>query len=183
MRKKIFAYGFLLSVLFLFGPVSAFSASKVKIDIEVDSCLEKFQKEISGGDKFLERAKAILVFPRVLKAGFGIGGEYGKGALIINGNKEEYYSTVAGSIGFQVGAQAKSIVIVFLEDDALSQFRTSEGWKIGVDGSVALIKWGVGEDVNSIDIKDPIVGFVFGNQGLMYNLTIEGSKISRIYPK
>jgi len=70
--------------------------------------------------------------------------------------------------------------LVFLTKKALSNFRKSKGWKAGVDGSVALLKWGVGEDINTVDVKDPIVGFVFSNKGLMYNLTVEGSKFSKI---
>ena len=79
-----------------------------------------------------------------------------------------------------MGAQSKSVVLVFLENQALSDFRKSDGWKAGVDGSVAVIEWGVGEDINTVDIKDPVVGIVFNNKGLMYNLTLEGSKFSKI---
>ena len=119
-------------------------------------------------------------FRKFIKAGFGIGGEYGEGALRIGGKTVEYYSTAAASIGLQLGAQTKSIVLVFLTNNALSNFRNSDGWKAGVDGSVALVEWGVGEDINTIDIKDPVVGFVFGNKGLMFNLTLEGSKFTKI---
>jgi len=122
----------------------------------------------------------VLVFPKVYKAGIGIGGEYGEGALRIGGNTVEYHNTVAASIGCQLGAQAKSVILVFLESQALKDFRKSDGWKAGVDGSVAVIKWGVGEDINTTDIKDPIIGFVFNNKGLMYNLTLEGSKFTKI---
>jgi len=122
----------------------------------------------------------VLVFPSVIKAGIGIGGEYGEGALRVAGKTVDYYNTAAASIGFQLGAQSKSIVIVFMTDKALSDFRKSEGWKAGVDGSVAVVEWGVGEDINTVDIKDPVVGFVFSNKGLMYNLTLEGSKFTRL---
>ena len=156
------------------------AASATEINIGVDGALKRFQKEVSGGSKFLARAKGVLVFPSVLKAGFGIGGEYGEGALRIGGSTVAYYNTAAASIGFQLGAQSKTVVLVFLTNKALADFRTSKGWKAGVDGSVALVKWGVGEDINTVDIKDPIVGFVFSNKGLMYNLTIEGSKFTKI---
>ena len=113
-------------------------------------------------------------------AGFGIGGEYGEGVLQIGGKSVAYYNTVAASIGFQIGAQMKSIVLVFINQKALIEFRNSEGWEVGVDGSVALIEWGVGKDINTMDISDPVVGFVFNNKGLMYNLNLEGSKITQI---
>ena len=159
---------------------TAIAASAQEINIGVDATMERFKKEITGGSLFLKNAKAVLVFPSVIKAGIGIGGEYGEGALRIGGKTVEYYNTVAASIGFQLGAQSKSVVLVFLDSKALEKFRQSDGWKAGVDGSVAVIKWGVGEDINTVDIKDPIAGFVFSNKGLMYNLTLEGSKFTKI---
>jgi len=156
------------------------AASKEEIDIEVEASVEKFQQEVTGGKKFLEKAEGILVFPDVVKAGFGIGGEYGEGALLIKGKTVDYYNTAAASIGFQFGAQFKTVILVFLKKDALDKFRNSSGWEAGVDGSVALIEFGVGKDINTINIVDPIVGFVFSNKGLMYNLTLEGSKITKL---
>ncbi|GMQ96692.1 MAG: lipoprotein [Gammaproteobacteria bacterium] len=161
-------------------PQDSEAASAKQIDIEVNGTLKRFRSEITGGDEFLQKAEGVLVFPSVIKAGIGIGGEYGEGALRIKGKTVGFYNTAAASIGFQFGAQSKSVVVVFLTKSALSSFRGSDGWKAGVDGSVALIKWGVGEDINTVDIKDPIIGFVFSNKGLMYNLTLEGSKFTKI---
>jgi len=173
-----------LLILFIMNglllPETSSAASAEEINIRVDGTLKRFSKEITGGSEFLKKAKGVLVFPSVIKAGFGIGGEYGEGALRNSGKTVEYYSTAAASIGLQLGAQSKSIVLVFLTKKALSDFRKSEGWKAGVDGSVALLEWGAGEDINTVDMNDPIVGFVFSNKGLMYNLTIEGSKFSKI---
>lgn len=174
---------FAIVTVALFGglvskPVAA--ASATEIDIKVDSALKRFREKVSGGDEFLTKAEGVLVFPSVIKVGIGIGGEYGEGALRIGGRSVEYYSTAAASIGFQLGAQSKTVILVFLASDALTQFRKSDGWKAGVDGSVAVVKWGVGGDINTIDIKDPIVGFIFNNKGLMYNLTLEGSKFTKI---
>lgn len=168
-----------LLVLFVLQPLHAASASE--IDIKVDAALERFRNEVPGGARFLNNARGVLVFPEVIKAGIGVGGEYGEGALRIRGKTVDYYNTAAASIGFQLGGQLKSVVIVFMELPALQQFRASDGWKAGVDGSVALLEWGVGEDVNTLDIDDPVVGFVFNNKGLMYNLTFEGSKITRLH--
>jgi lipid-binding SYLF domain-containing protein len=157
----------------------AHAASATEIDREVDKALAAFQK-LDGTKPFLEIAKGVLVFPKVYKAGIGIGGEYGEGALRINGKTVDYYSTAAASIGFQLGAQAKSIVILFTDESALKKFRASEGWEVGVDGSVALIDIGVGKTVDTTTIKDPVIGFVFGQKGLMYNLTLEGSKFTKL---
>ena len=120
------------------------------------------------------------MFPSVIKAGFGIGGEFGEGALLVGGRTVAYYNTVSASIGFQIGAQARSIIIMFMTPRALASFRRSNGWEVGVDGSVTLIKIGAAGTVDTNNIRDPIIGFVFGARGLMYNLTLEGSKMTRI---
>lgn len=173
---KKFALLVLLSLTFQV----AYADSATEINIGVDEALKKFKTEVPGGDKFLSKANGVLVFPSVIKAGFVIGGEYGEGALRVGGKTVAYYSTAAASLGFQLGAQSKSVVMVFMTSEALKEFRNSSGWEAGVDGSVALIEWGVGEDINTTDIHDPIVGFVFSNKGLMYNLTFEGSKFTKI---
>lgn len=174
----------LLAMFFAFAllalPSFSFAASASEIDIKVDEALKRFQSEVSGGDRFLEKASGVLVFPDVIKAGFGIGGEYGEGALRIGGSTVDYYNTAGASIGFQLGAQQKTVILVFMTEEALQQFRNSDGWKAGVDGSVAVVEWGVGEDINTTDIRDPIVGFVFSNKGLMYNLTLEGAKFTKL---
>ena len=169
-----------LSLLLVFGSSMALAKSAKEIDIGVDVALEQFEQDVKGGKEFLKSAKGVLVFPSVLKAGLGIGGEYGEGALRIGGKTVEYYSTAAASIGFQIGAQSKRVLLVFMQKNALKQFRASSGWEAGVDGSVALIELGAGGSVDTTNIKDPIVGFVFGNKGLMYNLTLEGSKFTKI---
>ena len=116
-----------------------YAASATEIDIEVNVAIERFKTEVGGGKEFLAAAKGVLVFPSVIKAGFGIGGEYGEGALRIKGKTVDYYSTAAASIGFQIGAQSKTLLLVFLQADALKSFRAAMGWKAGVDGSVALV--------------------------------------------
>lgn len=175
-RVTAFVAGLLACLL----AAAAAAASKTEIDIKVNAALEQFRKEVSGGAAFLEKAEGALVFPEVIKAGFGVGGEYGEGALVIDGKPAAYYSTAAASIGLQLGAQMKTVVLVFLDAGALDKFRNSSGWEVGVDGSVALIELGAGKDINTLNIQDPIVGFVLSNKGLMYNLTLEGSKITRL---
>lgn len=163
-----------------FLPFQAQAASKAEIDIEVKAAVKRFKTEVAGGASFLKDAKGVLIFPSVFKAGIGIGGEYGEGALQIGGKTVDYYSTAAASIGFQLGAQTKTVIIVFLRDKELKKFRNSEGWEAGVDGSVALVELGAGASLDTTNIKDPVVGFVFGNKGLMYNLTLEGSKFTKL---
>ena len=180
-RSSLFAFFTIALASFSLSFSSvANAASATEINIGVSETIKKFKKEIPGGSEFLKRAKGVLIFPSVIKVGFGIGGEYGEGALQIGGKTTSYYSTAAASIGFQLGAQSKSLVLVFMTNEALKHFQSSKGWKAGVDGSVAVIEWGVGEDINTLDIEDPIIGFVFSNKGLMFNLTLEGSKFTKI---
>jgi lipid-binding SYLF domain-containing protein len=135
----------------------------------------------NGSRQLVRKAIGVLVFPRVIKAGMGIGGEYGEGALRIRGRTVAYFNTISASFGFQLGAQARSVIILFMSNDSLDQFRSTDGWKVGVDGSVAVVTVGVGGSIDTNRIASPIVGFIFDGKGLMYNLTLEGSKISQIY--
>ena len=103
-----------------------------------------------------------------------------EGALRIDGKTVEYYSIAASSVGFQIGAQKMNLILVFMQDEALKHFRTSSGWKVGVDGSVAFIDFGKGKSLDTINIKDPIVAFLFGQKGLMASATIEGAKFTKL---
>lgn len=173
----IAALGLLLTSI---GAGAPAAAPADKIDAKVDAALERFHKEVKGAANFLQKAEGVLVFAGVVKAGIGIGGEYGEGALRIGGKSVDYYSIASGSIGLQFGAQKKDIIMVFIEATALRKFRESSGWKAGVDGSVALIDIGAGKTIDTANVKAPIVGFIVGQKGLMYNLTLEGSKISKL---
>lgn len=161
-------------------PVCAEAASRSEINAGVADALRRFYKDVGVGKELMGKAQGALIFPSVFKAGLGIGGEYGEGALRIGGQTAGYYSTASASIGFQIGAQSKTIVILFMTSKALSDFRNSKGWEVGVNGSVALATLGAGGAVDTKTLSKPIIGFVFGNKGLMYNLTLEGSKISKI---
>ena len=151
-----------------------------EIDAQVRETLGQFQKQTRAGHELAQKAAGMLVFPKVIKAGIGIGGEYGEGALLIHGKPVAYYNIASASIGLQLGAQARSEIVLFMNEHALGNFRSSQGWKAGVDGSVALATLGAGGSIDTETAKKPIIGFIFSNQGLMYNLTFEGSKISKI---
>lgn len=167
-------------LLALLAPGVGAADSATVIDARVDETISLFKEKVNGADVFLNSSAGYLVFPRVIKIGIGIGGETGEGALRIGSKSVDYYRTSSGSIGFQLGAQAKSIVIAFMTKESLQSFRDSAGWKIGIDGSVALIDLGAGKTIDSKNVKDPVVGFIFGSKGLMYNLTLEGSKIHKL---
>jgi len=181
MPYSYIKFAFLALIGFgLIASSPAFAASKVEIDIEVKQAIKRFKKEVGASEQYIKLAKGMLVFPSIFKAGFGIGGEYGEGAMLINGKTTGYYSTAAASIGFQLGAQTKTVIIIFTTPKALNKFRNSDGWEAGVDGSVALIELGAAKTIDTNTIKNPIIAFVFNNKGLMYNLSLEGSKYSKI---
>lgn len=160
---------------------AAQAAKPAKIDQRVEKALRDFRQDIGGADAVLDKAAGLLVFPLIRKGGLGIGGEYGQGALLIGGKTAGYYSTTAASIGFQIGGQSRRQIIAFLDQRALDKFRASDGWEIGVDASVAVITLGAGGAIDTTQLNQPIVAFVFDNKGLMYNLSLEGSKINPIH--
>ena len=148
------------------------------IDRRVNEALDEFREKSPDDAEMMKSAVGVLVFPDVVKVGFGIGGEYGKGALLVDGLPVSYYSTSGASFGLQFGAQSRTEVILFMTRDALRRFRRSNGWEAGVDGSIAVVKEGGGAGVDTATASAPIVGFVFSNRGLMYNLNFEGNKIT-----
>jgi len=182
MKKNCNPLGLILSVILLMGSY-AMAESAAVLDARVNDAIAKFKKDIKGGDTFLSKVKGYLVFPSVVKGGFIVGGEYGEGALRINGKTVHYYSMASGSIGFQAGLQKRSVIIAFVSQTALDNFVTSNGWEAGVDGSIVVADWGGGKDISSISYEKPIYAFIYDSAGLMYNLTLEGTKFTRVIPK
>jgi lipid-binding SYLF domain-containing protein len=162
---------------------AARAGSAYDIDVGVDATLDRFFYNVRGARELAHKSVGILVFPSVVKAGFGFGGEYGEGALRIRGKTVDYFNTVSASVGFQLGIQERSVIIMFMTPEALDQFRRTAGWKIGADASVAVITVGIGGSIDTNKITSPVVGFILDPKGLMYNLTLEGTKISRINPR
>ena len=169
----------LLSLLLVSNLAAA--ASRAEIDTDVQFALTAFYNLSPGNKDLASKAAGILVFPSIIKAGFLVGGDYGEGALQVAGKTVDYYSTAAISFGLQLGAQSRSEVILFMEKDALENFRLHDGWAAGIDGSVAIIDSGAGKGVDTETFKDPVIAVIFSNKGLMGNLSLEGSKFSKIY--
>ncbi len=173
--------GFLVLSLLFFANVS-YAKSAKEIDASVDTALELFQKEVFAAKDMLNKAKGVLVLPKVIKGGIGIGGEYGVGALRIDGKTVDYYNIIGGSFGFQLGGQLRNVYLVFMEERVLKDFQSSDGWRAGVDGSITLITVGADGSVDTTKTDQPILAFVLGQKGLMYNLTLEGAKFNKIRP-
>lgn len=180
-NKKINPMMLLVLISLLFTQQSMASAASV-IDAEVDAAIKKFETEVEGGANFLPKVKGYLVFPSVIKAGFIVGGKYGKGALRVDGVTKYYYSLTSASIGYQIGAQKHSILIAFISEAALNNFVKSNGWEAGVDGSIAVSDWGKSKDITSMSYEKPIIAFIYGEKGLMASVSIEGTKFQKIIP-
>ncbi len=182
-RRGVFWLSLLALGLLAAAAPSAAAKSASEIQAAVKACLERFAKQVGGGRELTAQAKGILVMPGVIKAGFILGGEYGEGALRVGGKTAGYYRLASGSIGLQIGGQAKDIVILFMTEEALRGFQASEGWEVGIDGNVALVNLGGGERVDFTRMKEPIIGFVFDVKGLMADISLKGAKFSRFHPK
>ena len=163
-------------------PGRGLAASAAEIDREANNTLHSFVEQVSGARELANKAAGILVFPSVVKAGIGLGGEYGEGIMLNQQRVVGYYNLISASFGFQLGVQERSVIIMFMTRDALDQFDRTAGWKVGVDGSVAIITVGIGGSIDTDKVTQPVIGFIIDQKGLMYNLTLEGSKISRINP-
>ncbi|MEE8295033.1 MAG: YSC84-related protein [Sphingomonadales bacterium] len=177
---------FITLIIVAFGSLAlgadANAAKKEKIDQGVVETLEAFHNLVGNSEELLENAKGVLIFPSVKKAGIGVGGETGAGALQINGETVDYYRTAAATVGLQLGFQKRHQMLIFMTDESLQKFRDSANWEIGGEAAFALVTLDGSGNVNTQKINKPVIGFVFGATGLMYNLTLEGAKISKIYP-
>ncbi len=164
----------------LHTPDTARGATAAAIDADARATLNQFFETVVNGRELANKAESILIFPSIVKAGIGIGGEYGEGTMHVRGLTAGYYNIIGASIGFQFGVQTRSVIIMFMTQAALAGFQSRAGFEVGVDGSVALITVGIGGMIDTNNVLDPIIGFVFNNKGLMYNLTLEGTKITPI---
>ena len=180
ITPKFFSILILTLTLILSTGLSAKAINE--IDAAIENSLSRFTEEIQGGDSYLAGARGVLVIPRMWKAGVLIGFEFGEGALIVDGIKIQYYKALTTSLGLQVGVGSKDLILLFFDDTAMDNFLYSSGWEVGVDGAVALFSRGAAGSVDSITFKDPIVGFVFGQKGLIAGVSIEGTKFTKIWP-
>jgi lipid-binding SYLF domain-containing protein len=151
-----------------------------QVDEGYRATLNRLYDTTPGSRELVTKARAVLVFPRVLSAGLVVGGEFGNGELRSNGNVDGYYRLTTGSVGWQIGAQSQALVFLFMTQDALDKFRAGNGWSGGVDASVALLKAGANGSVDASASGASTVAFVMTNAGLMAGLTLEGTRITRV---
>jgi lipid-binding SYLF domain-containing protein len=173
----------LLVFLFLVMAQPAMAGSKAsEIDKQVDLALEQLYSSTPAAREIAKVAKAVLVFPSIIKAGLIVGGQYGEGALRVDGKTVGYYNTVAASYGLQIGAQSFGFAMFFMNDKALEYLNKSEGWEIGVGPTIVVVDKGAAKTLTTTTAKDDIYAFCFSQKGLMAGLGLQGSKITRIHP-
>lgn len=162
------------------GTASTPSSARQAIDADVDAALSKLYNTVPGSRELVARSAGVLVFPSVISASLGLGAEYGRGALREGSRTVGYYSTTAGSVGWQAGAQSRAVIYVFSTREALDKFNASKGWTVGADATVALATVGANGQVDSNTIRQPVVGYVLTNAGLEAGVALQGAKISPV---
>ncbi len=171
---------FFYSIIIAHPLYGADESKSAKIDAKVNEALKRFYEQVEDGKEIAKRAKGLLILPNVGKGALIVGFEYGRGALRVGGKTVDYYSMAAGSLGFQIGGEAKDIIITFNNDDALKGFRAAKGWEAGVDGNVALFTVGGGQKSLSAMNENPILAFIFDVKGLIADISIKGAKFNKL---
>jgi len=179
---KILILVLCFTLVFTVFTTMSYAKTKSEINASVKAAMDRFKKQVKGSTEYLKAAKGVLVMPNITKAGFVVGGQYGQGALQVGGKTVDYYSLAAGSVGFQIGAEKYDMVILFMTDEVLKKFRSSQGWEAGADAEVTLIKAGADVSVETLRSQNPVAGFVFDQKGLMGGVSIKGAKFTKIKP-
>jgi lipid-binding SYLF domain-containing protein len=180
MNMKIVLTTTILAAAALAMSATSFAATKAQIDRRVSKTLVQFDTINPANQTLGDKAAGVLVFPRVTKAGIGVGGEFGEGALQVNGKTVGYYSVGAASVGLTLGLAKHSEIIMFMTQESLNKFTSSEDWSIGADAGITVISGGASGSYDTQTQQKPILGFVFAEKGLIGDLSLEGSKISKI---
>ncbi len=154
------------------------AAQRASIDAAVDSALTRLYPQARGSQELVASARGVLVIPSFVSAGFIVGGGSGQGALRVAGKTASYHRMTEGSVGFLAGAQSQAVFILFMTDDALNRFRSSNGWTVGADASVSLITVGADARINTQTGQQPVIGFVLTNSGLMGSVSLSGSRVT-----
>jgi lipid-binding SYLF domain-containing protein len=186
MNKRVFASALIAALVFAAGCTTTGQGSgdpaarRQSIDSGVDSALSNLFQQVEGSQELVNNAKGVLVFPSVLEAGLVFGASRGDGALRKGGKTVSFHRTTSGSWGLQAGAQSTAVFLLFMTDEALTRFESSEGWSAGVDANVTLISVGASAQVTTDTTQQPVIGYVLSNTGLMAGITLNGTRVTRL---
>ena len=180
MNQRNFYTAVSVAVVALALSAVSLGATKDEIDARVQNTLVKFDQLNPTNQDLVARAKGVLVFPRVTKAGAGVAGEFGEGALRVKGQTVGYYSLTSASVGVTLGVAKHDEIIMFMTQEALDKFTSTKGWAVGADTGIAVLSKGAGGDYDTKTLQRPILGFVFAEKGLIADVSLDGSKISQL---
>lgn len=178
-RPLIITSILLMLICLLWAPMGV-TQSKAAIDDNVTAAVAAFDLLDSRHPALLAQAAGVLIFPQVVKGGMALANEFGEGVLQIHGRTVDYYSIASISVGLTAGMESHSTIVLFTTQDALNRFIHSQGWSVGAENSIAILSKGASGDYDSDTLKKPILGFVYAEQGLMADASIEGAKITRL---
>jgi len=156
------------------------ASKRESINASVNATLSRLYSNVPGSRDLVAKSRGVLVFPNVIQAGFFVGGQTGNGALRVGGSTVGYYNTSSLSVGLQAGAQSKAVIFLFMTQDALNKFRSTDGWAAGADASVAVVKMGANGAVDTNTASSPVQVFVLTNAGLMGDVSVNGTKVTKL---
>lgn len=168
------------SIVVLSLTSQAMAATAEDLDQDSRQALQKLYKSEPLSEQLSRTAKAVLVFPNIVKAGLVFGGSYGEGVLLKDSKVTDYYNSVTGSWGLQIGAQSYGYAMFLMTDEAVRYVEKTKGWEIGVGPTVVVVDKGVAKNLSTSSLQDDAYAFIFSQQGLMAGVSIEGTKISKI---
>ncbi len=172
---------FIITIALVFGAATQVRAdTAAELDRDSHNALAKLYRNNATAESIGKKAKAVLIFPKIVKAGLVFGGSYGEGALIMGGKTQAYYSSASASWGLQAGAQSYGYALFLMTDKAMEYVNKSKGWEVGVGPTVVIVDAGAAKNLSTSTLKDDAYGFIFGQQGLMAGISIEGSKVTKI---
>jgi lipid-binding SYLF domain-containing protein len=181
VRMKVSVATFLAAVIMALATAPfALAGSRAELDRDGRRALKNLYANNTAARLLGEKAKAVLVFPSIVKAGFMFGGQMGDGVLLKRGKTAGYYNSLAASYGLQAGLQVFGYALFFMNDSALAYLDRSDGWEIGVGPSVVVVDKGMGKSLTSTTITQDVYAFIFDQKGLMAGLGIQGSKITKL---
>ena len=160
--------------------LAAQASDKATIVADSQQALESLGGHVSGAGQLLEKAAGVLVFPDVVKVGFGGADEYGDGCLLVKGKPVAFYSTSGAAYGLPLGVRSKSEVVLFMTPQALKDFRAGPAWQVGVNGDITLVRMAAGGGIDAATTGEPILGFIFSDKGLARGLTLDGASFTRL---
>ena len=176
----IVMYPFVLCLLVAVWHGTAAAETAAEIDAKANQAIERLYKESSAAKELGAKVSGILIFPDITKGGLIVGGEYGEGVLRVSGAPRGYYSRTSGSLGLQIGVSSRSLVFMFMTEEALQKFSGSKGWEAGVDADVTVVDTGATGSFDTTTVKDPVIAFNFGEEGLMAGVSVDGTKVSKL---